>query len=570
MSNFLIARIRMISAMFIALLLVAACGGGTSLNGVGSGGTGFVSGSVVKGPVGSATVTAYGIAGGQVGAPVGTATTDASGNFTMAVGSYAGSLMLQVSGGTYTDEATGTTMTLAPGDVMTAVMPSITSGVTTNGIQVTPVTAMAQSMASNMAGGMTDANITAANTALGNYFLVSDILHVQPMNPLATGSGTGASQDAQNYGMTLAAMSKQAQVMGMNSSSALVTAMMNDASDNLFDGKARGAAVQMGGMGGMGGGSMMPSNTGTSGLGAAMNAFMSSAQNKSGIMTATLMDKLNGASGQIHGSAPPATGSSVSGTAFNGPMSKATVTAFAVNNGVMGAQIASMATDSQGNFSMSMGGYSGPVLLQMRGGTYTDEASKTNMTMAANDVMSVALPTPASAANITGVWITPVTSMAQVRATGMTGGMTDANIAAANTAMGSYFAVSDIVHTQPMNTMVAGAAASTSQDARNYGMLMAAMSQYAKTLNMANSSGLVTAMMSDAYDGVMDGKNGPSQISMSMGGMMGSSMMAPTAGTSGMATAMTDFLNSAANASGLATPDMAALVQKLATSDGKI
>ncbi len=567
MSNFLIARIRMISAMFIALLLVAACGGGTSLNGVGSGGTGFVSGSVVKGPVGSATVTAYGIAGGQVGAPVGTATTDASGNFTMAVGSYAGSLMLQVSGGTYTDEATGTTMTLAPGDVMTAVMPSITSGVTTSGIQVTPVTAMAQSMASNMAGGMTDANITAANTALGNYFQVSDILHVQPMNPLATGSGTGANQDAQNYGMTLAAMSKQAQVMGLNSSSALVTAMMNDASDNVFDGKARGAAVQMGGMGG---GSMMPSNTGTSGLGAAMNAFMSSAQNKSGITTATLMDKLNGASGQIHGSAPSTTGSSVSGTAFNGPMSKATVTAFAVNNGVTGAQIASTATDSQGNFSMTLGGYSGPVLLEMRGGTYTDLATRTNLTMGANDVMSVVLPTPASAANVTGVWITPITSMAQARATGMTGGMTDANIVAANAAMGSYFAVSDIVHTQPMSTMVAGAATNTSQDARNYGMLMAAMSQYAKTLNLTDSSALVTSMMSDAYDGVMDGKNGPSQISMSMGGMMGSSMMAPTAGTSGMATAMTDFLNSAANASGLTAADMAALVQKLATCDGRI
>jgi hypothetical protein len=568
MSNFFFARTRTMAAMVASLMLMAACGGGgTAYDGVGSGGTGFISGDVTKGPVGSATVTAHAISGGLVGAQIGTTTTDVNGNFTISIGSYAGPVMLQVSGGSYTDEATGTSMAMASGDVMTAVMPTVAAGATTSGIHVTPVTSMAQTRAMSMTGGMTDANIAAANTATGNYFSVADILHTQPMNPLVTGSGATASQDSQNYGMTLAAMSQYAQTQGMSYSSAMITAMMSDASDGMMDGKAGSTPVEMGGMMG---GSMMPSNAGTAGMGAAMNAFMSSARNKSGVTTPALVSKLNGATGQIMSAGSGMTSASVSGTAFDGQISKAMVTAFAVSGGAMGAQIASTATDGHGNFTLSLGSYTGPVMLKLSGGTYTDAATGTTMTMGTSDVMSAALPTVASGASVTGVWVTPVTSMAQIRATGMSGGMTDANIAAANVAMGNYFSVGDILHTQPMDPAVMGSGADATQDARNYGMTMAAMSQYAQSLGMANSSAMITAMTSDAFDGVMDGMHGSSQIPMPMGGMMGSGMMSAKVGTSALAAAMTAFANSAANASGMRSTDMAALIEKLATSDGHV
>jgi hypothetical protein len=282
------------------------------------------------------------------------------------------------------------------------------------------------------------------------------------------------------------------------------------------------------------------------------------------------MGMLNGASGLILGGGPAMMNATLSGTAFNGPMSSATVMAYAIHNGAMGAQIAGMATDGQGHFTLPLGGYAGPVMLQVMAGSYIDEATGTTMTMGAGDAMSAMLPTVASGASVTGIWVTPVTSMAQTRAMGMSGGMTDANIVAANKAMGDYFSVSDILHVQPMNPMVAGAGAGASQDARSCGITLAAMSQYAKGLNMSNSSAMVTAMMRDAADGIMDGRNGAGQISMSMGGMMGSGMMAATAGTSSLATAMTDFMNSAANASGMTAADMAALIQKLANSNGHI
>jgi hypothetical protein len=260
----------------------------------------------------------------------------------------------------------------------------------------------------------------------------------------------------------------------------------------------------------------------------------------------------------------------VSGTAFNGAVSSGMVAAYAINNGTMGAQLANAPIDNQGNFTLQLGSYAGPVLLQMSGASYTDEASQKTMVMTPADVMSAVLPTVANGANVAGVWMTPLTAMAQSRALGMSGGMTEANIAAANAAMGNYFLVSDILRTRPMNPTATGSGTGASVDARNYGMTLAAMSQYAQTLNMTVSSTLVTAMMMDASDGVMNGKKGGSQVSMAMGGMRGTSMMISTAGTSGLTTAMTSFMNSVVNMSGLTVADMAALMQKLTASNGQI
>jgi hypothetical protein len=548
----------------LVLSIITACGGG----GGSTTAQGSISGTATKGPVSSATVTAYAISNGQIGAQISTAQTDPNGNFTMATGSYTGPVMLQVSGGTYKDEATGTTMSMAPGDVMTAVMPTVAAAAAISGVQVTPVTAMAQTMAQHMTGGMSDTNIAAANTAMGTYFTVNDILHTHPMNPLVSGSGTGANLDEQNYGMALAAISQSAQAQGMTSSSAMVTALMNDASDGVMDGMMTGSPVMMGGMMVS---TALPTTAGTSDLGAAMNAFMISAQNKSGITTQTLMTKLNAASGQMLSGGPAMVNATMSGTVFNGPMSKATVKAYSINNGAMGAQIASVATDGQGNFTLPLGSYTGPVMLQVSGGVYTDEATGTPMTMAASDVMSAMLPTVASGANVTGIWVTPVTSMAQTRALAMNGGMTDANINTANTAIGNYFTVSDILKIQPMNPLVLNSGTSATTDMRNYGLTVAAMSQSAKTLGMTVSTAFVTAMMSDASDGIMNGKMGANQISTTMGGMMGTGMMAATAGWSSLATAMNTFLSSGTtNVSGLTTTDMAALIRKLTNSNGQI
>ncbi len=182
--------------------------------------------------------------------------------------------------------------------------------------------------------------------------------------------------------------------------------------------------------------------------------------------------------------------------------------------------------------------------------------------------------------------MTPLTAMAQAMAQRMSGGLTDANIAAANTAVGSYFMVHDILHTQPINPLVTGSATGATPDMMNYGMALAAMSQYAKGAGMSNSSGFVTAMMNDAADGVIDGKASGTQISMGAGmsaggtgtagggmmgtGVAGSGMMQPDAGRAGLSTAMTDFMNSGLNRSGVTAASMTTLMQQLRNGTGQL
>jgi hypothetical protein len=535
--------------------------------------TGTVSGTAVKGPVSGATVIAYAISSGAMGAKIASAPTNADGTFSLSMGSYAGPVMLQMTGGTYTDEATGATMPMLAGDMMTAVLPSMTAGQTLSGVQVTPLTAMAQTMAQHMSGGMTDANITAANTDVGKYFMVTDVLHNVPMNPLTSGSGNAATQDQINYGMALAAMSQYAQSQSMSSSSAMVTAMMSDSTDGVMDGKMGGTDVMMGGMNMS---MSLPSTASTSGMASAMSNFVTSAQNHSGVAAATvqpLVNQLNGSNGQMmSGGAGTALAGKVSGKAFNGEMSQGMVTAYAVNNGIRGAQIASTALDSSGEFSMSLGSYAGPMMLQVTGGRFTDEATGTTMNMGASDVMTAVMTSIASGAQLSGICITAVTSMAQTRAAAMSGGMTDANITAVNTAVGNYFMMSNLLTTRPIDMTMAGSgtASGVTQDQMNHGAAIAAMSQSATRLGMTTtSSAFVTSMMNDAADGTMNGMMGSTQISMG-GGMMGGSMMGSHSGTSDLATDMTNFMGSAMNRSGLTSANMNALIQKLASSNGTL
>ena len=288
----------------IGAIMLYGCGGGGGASTSTSSTGGTISGTVVKGPVSGATAIAYSITNGTMGSAIASAMTDTAGNFTMTVGDYGGPVMLLMSGGTYTDEATGATMTMHGGDVMTSVISSMMSGATMTGIHVTPLTSMAQVRAEHMTGGMTDSNINSANDAVGNYFMVSDILHTTPMNPLEPGSGAVATTDMRNYGMAIAAMSQEAKDLGMTSSSGMVTAMMDDASDGLMNGMTGTTQISMTGMGGMmGGGTMMQSTAGTSGLATAMTEFMNNLSvNLSGLTTSdlsSLMSKMTGSSGAL-------------------------------------------------------------------------------------------------------------------------------------------------------------------------------------------------------------------------------------------------------------------------------
>ena len=286
-----------------SLFLFGCGGGGGSVDGAAASMDGAITGTTVKGPVSGATVQAFAIHNGNVGPQIGTGTTDPQGNFTLSIGSHSGPVMLRMSGGTYIDEATGISVAMGSGDVMTSLMPHADAGAVMGGAHITPLTSMAQVMAQAMSGGMSPANISAANAAIGNYFSIGDILYTHPMNPLTPGSGSGATQDMRNYGIMLAAVSQYANTIGMPFSSAMVTAMMDDASDGVMNGRMGNTQITMGGSGGMMGHGPFPTNAGTSDLANAMMAFMGSAMNRSGLTVGdmqSLHDKMAASNGHIH------------------------------------------------------------------------------------------------------------------------------------------------------------------------------------------------------------------------------------------------------------------------------
>ena len=304
MNNSRTLRATLLVTFLSTAVLLASCGGGGGGSATSSSTTGTLSGTATKGPVNGGTVTAFGIsANGTRGAQIGSAKTGAQGNFAMHVGNYSGAVMLQLSGGQYRDEATDQTMNMYQNAVMTAVIPDMIAGETIGNIEITPLTSMAQARAQNMTGGMTQANIASANSTMGQFFDISDILTTHPMDPLVQDSGAGANQAQRNYGMTLAAMSQEAYQLAMPNSSGIVTAMMDDASDGKMDGMMGGNNISMGGMGGMMGGVMMQSSAGTSDLASAMTTFIdNTTYNRSGLTTTdmqALINKLNASTGTI-------------------------------------------------------------------------------------------------------------------------------------------------------------------------------------------------------------------------------------------------------------------------------
>lgn len=76
----------------------------------------------------------------------------------------------------------------------------------------------------------------------------------------------------------------------------------------------------------------------------------------------------------------------------------------------------------------------------------------------------------------------------------------------------------------------------------------------------------VTAMMADAGDGVLDGKSDAAPISM--GGTMNGGTMLASAGTSGLSSAMLEFMDSSSNRAGVTQTMAAPLMQHPNTATG--
>jgi len=166
----------------------------------------------------------------------------------------------------------------------------------------------------------------------------------------------------------------------------------------------------------------------------------------------------------------------ITGMASKGPINKGTVKVFKIVDGVEGAEIGQGQTDAVGNFSVDVGTFKGPVMVEVTG-SFTDEVSPTTTVTLKNPLRAVF--SNASTGTNT-VAVTPLTELACTKAKRLGAKLTRTAIDAANTEMATKFKLADIVTTLPV-------ANGSKVGEKEYAAACGTISQLANT-NLINST----------------------------------------------------------------------------------
>jgi hypothetical protein len=193
------------AAVGLVAATMAGCGGGASDVGYTAGGSVTnISGIASKGPLRGSTLTIYALnPNGTYGAVLGTKSTTSSDGAYAASLSYAGDAIIVVTGGSYTDEATGKTVSLA------TPLRTVVTGLTgTTAIAVTPMTEAAAEMAlADKSSYTLKTKIQNANYVLGAMSGNINIVNTQPVDPTSP-PPPGATTDSITYGLLLGTVSQ--------------------------------------------------------------------------------------------------------------------------------------------------------------------------------------------------------------------------------------------------------------------------------------------------------------------------------------------------------------------------
>jgi hypothetical protein len=194
-----------------ATLILYGCGGGGGGGGGGSTAPAtVVSGVASKGPIVGGTVKIFALNADGSKTLIATATTGSTGAYSASLGSYTGPIYLEASG-SYTDEATGQTLTISPATPLRAALPAASGTVA---LSATPLTELAVQKALALNPSNIGANIGASNAAISNMFKL-DITATAPAPPTrAAFSSPSVSQAQKDYALALAAISQLASQSG--------------------------------------------------------------------------------------------------------------------------------------------------------------------------------------------------------------------------------------------------------------------------------------------------------------------------------------------------------------------
>ena len=185
-------------------------------------------GTVSEGPVRGATIEIFKIKDGLKGDFIIGATTNDDGKYSADVGLYSGPVLVESTGGTYIDEATGDEVTFT--GIRRAAVP-LTSGGTIS-VSVTPLTELAVRKAGSQ---LTEATIRAANASISQLLGPDgDILKDQPFDVTQEGDSADASDSEKAYSLLLAALSQMGQD-GDKTADQIINELEEDLDDNKLD-----------------------------------------------------------------------------------------------------------------------------------------------------------------------------------------------------------------------------------------------------------------------------------------------------------------------------------------------
>jgi hypothetical protein len=220
-------------ALFSAVILIASCGGSNTDSPPSSPATATITGSVFAAPVSGASVIVKNGNGGTIAGPVSTAP---DGTYTIHLPSAAMGMDLRIesSGGTFTDEATGTSGVLA------GTMSAYVSGGTATIVHIDPSSTVIHALVSSHSKTFGE-----ARTLFTNAFGYAPDCSVGPMNAPYSASSTTAQRLA---ALRSAAYSQLTQDLGLSPDKQfdLLAAISLDLADGALDGMNGANVVSLG------------------------------------------------------------------------------------------------------------------------------------------------------------------------------------------------------------------------------------------------------------------------------------------------------------------------------------
>jgi len=187
------------------------------------------------------------------------------------------------------------------------------------------------------------------------------------------------------------------------------------------------------------------------------------------------------------------------GIASKGPIRNGFVVVYPLTSaGDTGKVLGTTFTGDDGSYIVGIGSYTGNILVEVKTGQYTDEATKAEKDIGDDKVILRAAVTRVNSSAV--AMVTPYTELAVQ----MAGRLTEANIDRANALAGTVAGGVDIINTRPANVLSEDDIASSNTDEITYGLALASISEVVRNNPGVGVAAVISNISKDLIDGKLD------------------------------------------------------------------